>query len=52
MFVKKENIYALRNNKLWLEIILLYHDKSIADYEWQWKVVKLVARSYKESKNI
>ena len=32
LFIKKENIYAPRNNKLRLEIILLYHDKSIADH--------------------
>ena len=30
--MKKENIYAPRYNKLRLEIILLYHDKSIVDY--------------------
>ena len=50
--MKKGNIYAPRDNKLRLEIILLYHDKSIADRGWQWKAVKLVARSYKESENI
>ena len=50
--MKKGNIYTPRDNKLRLEIILLYHDKSIADHGWQWKAVKLVARSYKESENI
>jgi len=39
-------MYVLKNRKLRLEVIQLYHDILIAKYGEQWKIVKLVTRNY------
>ena len=42
LVLKKEKAYVLKNNKLRLEIIWLYHDILIARHGEQWKMVELV----------
>ena len=42
LVLKEEKAYVLKNNKLRLEIIWLYHDIPIARHGEQWKMVELV----------
>ena len=44
--LKEEKVYVLRDEKLRLEIIQLYHNMPIAEHGGQWKMVELVTRSY------
>jgi len=44
--VLKGKVYVLRDEKLRLEIIWLYHDIPIAGHGEQWKMVELVTRNY------
>ena len=43
---KEEKIYVLKNERLRLEIIQLYHDIQIVGHRRQWKTVELVTRNY------
>ena len=44
--MKKRKVYILKDKRLRLEIIQLYYDMPIAEYEEQLKTVKLVTRNY------
>jgi len=46
LVLKEERIYILKDEKLRIEIIQLYHDMLIARHGGQWKTVELVTRSY------
>ena len=46
LVLKKEKAYVLKNNKLRLEIIWLYHDILIARHGEQWKMVELVTNQW------
>jgi len=44
--LKEEKVYVLRDKKLRLEIIWLYHNMPIVGHRGQWKIVELVTRNY------
>ena len=46
LVLKKENVYILKDESLRLEIIWLNYNMPIAEYREQWKIIKLVTRSY------
>ena len=46
LVLKKRKVYILKDKGLRLEIIQLYYDMPIAEYEEQLKTVKLVTRNY------
>ena len=46
LVLKEGKMYMLKNDKLRLEIIQLYHNTLIAGYGGQWKTVELVTRNY------
>ena len=46
LVLKEGKIYVLKDEKLRVEIIRLYHDMPIAGHGRQWKTVKLVIRNY------
>ena len=46
LVLKKENVYILKDESLRLEIIQLNYNMPIAGYREQWKIIKLVTRSY------
>ena len=46
LVLKKGRVYVLKDEKLRVEIIQLYHDMLIAGHGGQWKTVELVTRNY------
>ena len=44
--LKEGKIYVPKNGLLRAEIIRLYHDTSIGEYERQWKTTELVTRNF------
>jgi len=46
LVLKEGKIYVLKDRKLRVEIIQLYHDIPVAGYGGQWKMVELVTRNY------
>jgi len=44
--LKERRVYVLKDEKLRVEIIWLYHDIPIAGHGGQWKTVELVTRNY------
>ena len=46
LVLKKGRVYVLKDEKLRVEIIQLYHDMPIAGHGGQWKTVELVTRNY------
>ena len=39
-------MYMLKNKKLRVEIIWLYHDVLVVEYKGRWKMIELVTRNY------
>jgi len=46
LVLKKEKVYVLKDEKLRVEIIQLYHDMPIVGHRRQWKTMELVTRNY------
>ena len=46
LVLKEGKVYALRDEKLRLEIIQLHHNMPIAGHRKQWKTVELITRNY------
>jgi len=46
LVLKEGRVYVLKDKKLRVEIIWLYHDMPIVEYGGQWKTVELVTRNY------
>jgi len=46
LVLKEGRVYVLKDKKLRVEIIQLYHDIPIAGHGGQWKTVELVTRNY------
>ena len=46
LVLKEERVYVLKDEKLRMEIIRLYHDILITGHRGQWKTVELVTRNY------
>ena len=46
MVLKEEKVYVLKNEKLRVEIIKLYHNRPVVGYGEIWKMTELVMRSY------
>jgi len=44
--LKERRVYVLKDEKLRVEIIWLYHDMLIVGHGGQWKTVELVIRDY------
>ncbi len=42
--IEKEKVYMLKNEKLRVEIIQLYYDILVAEYERRWKITELVMK--------
>ena len=43
--LKKGKVYVLKDEKLRVEIIQLYHDTLVAGYKRKWKIIELVTRN-------
>ena len=46
LVLKEERVYVLKDEKLRVEIIQLYHDMPIAGHGRQWKTMELITRNY------
>ena len=46
LVLKEEKVYMLKNKKLRVEIIQLYHNMLVAGHEGKWKMTELVTRNY------
>ncbi len=46
LVLKEEKVYVLKNKKLRLEVIQLYHDVLVAKHEGILKMTELVTRNY------
>jgi len=46
LVLKKRKVYMLKNEKLRMEIIQLYHDILEAEHRGRWKMTELVMRNY------
>jgi len=46
LVLKEGRVYVLKDEKLRIEIIQLYHDTPIAGHRRQWKMVELITRNY------
>jgi len=46
LVLKEGRVYVLKDKKLRVEIIRLYHDTPIVGHRGQWKTVELVTRNY------
>ena len=46
LVLKERKVYMLKNEKLKMEIIQLYHDVLEAEHRGRWKMTKLVMRNY------
>ena len=44
--LKEGKVYVLKDEKLRVEIIQLYHDTLVAQYGRKWKMTELVTRNY------
>ena len=46
LVLKERKVYMLKNEKLRMEIIQLYHDVLEAEHRGRWKMTELVMRNY------
>ena len=46
LVLKEGKVYMLKDEKLRVEIIWLYHDTLVAGYGRKWKIMELVTRNY------
>jgi len=46
LVLKEGRVYVPKDEKLRIEIILLYHNTPVAEHRGQWKMVELVTRNY------
>ena len=46
LVLKEGKVYVLKDEKLRVEIIQLYHDTLVAQYGRKWKMTELVTRNY------
>jgi len=44
LVLKKEKVYILKDEKLRVEIIQLYYDVLVGEYEGRWKITELVMK--------
>ena len=46
LVLKKKKVYVMKDEKLRVEIIQLYHNVLVAGYEGKWKTMELMTRNY------
>ena len=46
LVLKKEKIYILKNKRLRIEVVWLYHNILVAKYKDRWKTIELATRNY------
>ena len=46
LVLKKEKIYILKNKRLRIEVVWLYHNILVAKYKDKWKTIELATRNY------
>ena len=46
LVLKEEKIYILKNKRLRIEVVWLYHNILVAKYKDRWKTIELATRNY------